>query len=124
MAFGKSLGGGRRERKRNPLSLGAWIVGVSTRRRVAVVDLSREGAKLKAAEVQEEGQVLWLRILDVERLATVQWARGAYSGVLFDEPLTTLELRELHRQDTISAATKLKTEERLAIDDWTLGLAR
>jgi hypothetical protein len=124
MAFGKSIGGGRRERRRNPLLLGAWIVGVSTRLRVAVLDLSAEGAKLRAKVSPDLGKELWLRIFDVERLATVQWVRGEYFGVLFDEPLSSLDLHELHRQNSLLAAMNLKPEARLVVDDWNLGLAR
>lgn len=99
-------------------------MGVGTCQRVAVVDISAEGAKLKVTETQAVGQELWLRVFNVERLATVRWAKGGFVGVLFGEMLSSLELHELHRQNTTSAATKLKAEERLAIDDLTLGLAR
>lgn len=124
MAFGKKIGGGRRERRRNPLWLGGWIMGVGSRRRVAVLDLSREGAKLRDPEGFKVGDQIWLRISTVERLVTVQWARGGFFGVLFDVPLNSLELHELHRQDSISRATNLRPEERLVVDDWKLGLAR
>ncbi|MCW3798460.1 hypothetical protein OMW55_11655 [Sphingomonas sp. BN140010] len=124
MAFGKKIGGGRRAGSRATILLAASIVGKGFGRRVAVMDLSATGAKLRDAQPPPAGTELWLRIAGIERLSTVQWSRGGFLGVLFDKPLIPRELHELHRQNSISIATKLKPEERLAVNDWNIGLAR
>lgn len=124
MTFGKKVGGGRRERTRHPLLLAAWLTSVGHHRRVAVVDLSAEGAKLQDVEGYARGAEVWFRIYSFERLATIKWARGGFAGISFDVPLTRFELRELHRQDAVWNATKFKPGERLALDDWNQGLTR
>ncbi|MCW3796521.1 hypothetical protein OMW55_01680 [Sphingomonas sp. BN140010] len=124
MTFGKKIGGGRRAGSRATILLAASVMGKGIGHRVAVMDLSATGAKLRDADAPQAGTELWIRIANVERLSTVQWARGGFMGVLFDKPLIPRELYELHRQNSISIATKLKPEERLAVDDWNIGLAR
>ena len=124
MAFGKKVGGGRREGTRSSVLLPGVSLGVRESHRVALLDVSTTGAKLRDASDYPPGQDLWLKFGAFNRLATVKWRAGDICGVAFDKPLTKLELFDLHRENALSEATHLKPEERLSVGDWMIGLAR
>jgi hypothetical protein len=65
-----------------------------------------------------------LIVENLRAFATVVWSTGDECGVAFDEPFTTFELAGLRQNAGLASLSKLSVDERLAVDQWILGVSR
>jgi hypothetical protein len=78
-------------------------------------------ARVRSPAANEE---LELKIESVRAFATVVWSNGGQCGVAFDDPLMPFEVERLRRDGTAANLRGLTLEERQALEDWLLGIAR
>lgn len=82
---------------RKPLLRGVYA-GLRRCSDVAVLELSRGGARLIGREIPEDGDELMLELEGVRAFGTVAWVRGGEFGVAFNEPLRVGQLNKLEHQ--------------------------
>jgi hypothetical protein len=124
--FGKRVDGvgGRRCAVREPVLLEAAITTLRASRRVAMVNVSESGARLRGDELPEAGQDIWLRAGSVDTLATVVWNHHPTCGITFDQAIDESQVEELRRAGRYTSLARLTPEERAAAEDWISGFAR
>lgn len=122
--FGKCGGGGRRRSQRSPADLPALVTTVARSQPVVLMNVSATGARLRGTDLPDEGGDLMLTIDSTKTFATVQWRRGDLCGVAFEQPLGELQVHRLRAEASRAQLTRLTPEQRLAMQDWTVGLAR
>ena len=120
--FGKSIGGGRREGKREPSPLAVLLTGLSTSHEVELVDISATGARVRGALLPDVGEGLNLAAGRLKAFCTVRWRRGDECGVQFYEPLLQAEVIGVRRE--VRDGAGLAPAFKAAFDDWILGVAR
>lgn len=101
--FGKSLGGGRRSASRDQAIALAILSTVEEDRRVALINVSKRGARLAAPDLPRKGEDVIFRADAVESFGRVVWSRNGQCGVLFEPPISASELAGL-RQNVEMAA--------------------
>jgi len=101
--FGKSRGGGRRDVPRRPSLLLAILSTVEQDRRVALLNVSRRGARLVSPDLPHKGDDVILRAQTVESFGRVVWARNGQCGILFEPPITAGEVAQLQQQVDMAA---------------------
>ena len=109
--FGKSAGGGRRKTPRARAPVLAILSTLSDDRRAAIVNLSRNGARLSAPDLPSEGEPIVFKADHVETFGRIVWRRGTECGLAFDSPISAAEL------DRLRLAANLPTVGGLSIDD-------
>ena len=124
MAFGKSVGGGRRIAPRLPIEVPASLGAIGHSGVVVLADISTMGAKLRGRELPRAGHDVWMRVGPVDVLARVLWSAGDQCGVAFDVPLRPRQLQDLRSARERAQFLKLSPEQKLIADDWLNGLAR
>ena len=124
MSFGRKLGGGRRNRQRMPMQVAASITAIENYGTAVLVDVSATGAKLSGTDLPRQGQDVWIRVGNVDVLATVMWSRDDQCGVTFDVPLNPNELLHLGGESKKARITSINLAQKLAAEDWESGLAR
>ena len=85
---------------------------------VFVVEVSTTGAKLEGRALPESEESLWLKIGQVNLLASVAWRTPEAAGIRFDDDLSFEQLAYL-RQEARGA-----TISTIAMQDWDSGWAR
>lgn len=119
MTFGKSGGGGRRGAPREAASLMAVYTTVTKAHSALLVDVSSTGARMRAPDLPDKGDELFVTIGPVKAFGAVAWVREPEFAMAFDEPLETEDLEILN--DNVRAARGLPPDVKAAIDDWVLG---
>jgi hypothetical protein len=122
--FGKCGGGGRRQAQRSPADLPALVTTVARAQPVVLMNVSATGARLRGGDLPDVGGDLMLKINKTEAFGIVQWKRQDLCGVAFDQPLRQPEVEQLRSEASRARLTKLSPEERLALQDWAIGVAR
>jgi hypothetical protein len=122
--FGKCGGGGRRQAQRSPADLPALVTTVARAQPVVLMNVSATGARLRGGDLPDVGGDLMLKIDKTEAFGIVQWKRQDLCGVAFDQPLRQPEVEQLRSEASRARLTKLSPEERLALQDWAIGVAR
>jgi hypothetical protein len=89
-----------------------------------LVDVSFSGARLRGEHLPSAGTEILVRAYSIEVLGTVAWSRLGECGVHFDAPLPSYELAVLKHEGELTSAAGVTPEERQAIRDWAIGLAR
>ena len=102
--FGRSVGGGRRQSSRNPTKVLAEISTVDDDRRVALLNVSRRGARLIAPDLPAEGADVILRADDLEAFGHVVWSKNGQCGILFEPAISASEVAQLRVDDVRIAA--------------------
>jgi hypothetical protein len=96
--FGKSIGGGRRTSTREETVTLAIVSTIEDDRRVALLNVSRRGARLAAPDLPEKGEDVIVRSEALESFGRVIWSRKGQCGVLFEPPITANEVAQLRRE--------------------------
>lgn len=122
--FGKCQGGGRRVAARAEAALPAMVTTVGDTHAVALVDISCTGAQLRGADLPEKGHELVIKVGTLQVFATVVWTRSDQCGVTFESPVANWQVEHLRREAGSARLMRLSPEQKLALDDWTIGLAR
>lgn len=122
--FGKCSGGGRRQAHRSLADLPALVTTVARAQPVVLMNVSATGARLRGGDLPDTGGDLMLKIDRTEVFGTVQWKREDLCGVAFDQPLRDPQVEQLRSEASRARLTKLSPEERLAMQDWAVGLVR
>nr|WP_294170658.1 PilZ domain-containing protein [uncultured Sphingomonas sp.] len=122
--FGRRSGGGRRRAQRSPGDLPALVTTVARSQPVVVMNVSATGARLRGTDLPDAGGDLLLKIDSTEAFGTVQWKRADLCGVAFEQPLREPQVQRLRAEANRAQLTRLTPEQRLAMQDWTAGLAR
>jgi hypothetical protein len=122
--FGKSTGGGRRHAARTPTPLSAVLMTVTRTANIAVVDVSCTGAHLSGCDLPERGEVVELKIEELRLFGTVAWRERNECGIGFDSSLMPFEVDRLRRKAGAPTLAALSLEDRLAIEEWLLGVSR
>lgn len=115
---------GRRSEPRAYLVLPAATVALSGNRHVALLDVSRTGARLKGAGLPETGKEIVLKCGGIEAFGTVAWAAADRRGIHFDEPIGGRDLVALRALAAAAGESEMTLEESQAEADWSSGLAR
>lgn len=119
MSFGKSAGGGRRTAPREAAPLLAVYTTVTQSHSALLVDVSSSGARLRAPDLPEEKEELFVTAGKVKAFGSVVWVGSGEFAVAFDDPLDTEEL-EMLRQN-VRSSFGFSPDVKAAIDDWVLG---
>ena len=120
--FGKRMGGGRRSAARREGPLIAVLTTLKGSHSAVLADISATGARLRAAQLPDMGEVLTLRIDAVEAFGAVIWVEADECGIAFDRPLAPDE-EQLLRQK-VAETHGLPPDIKAAYDSWVLGCAR
>jgi hypothetical protein len=120
--FGKRMGGGRRSAARREGPLIAVLTTLKASHSAVLADISATGARLRAAQLPDMGEVLTLRIDAVEAFGAVIWVEAGECGIAFDRPLAPDE-EQLLRQK-VAETHGLPPDIKAAYDTWVLGCAR
>lgn len=123
-AFGRRKGGGRRRANRTPALLPALVTTIARSHSAVLINVSATGARIRGSDLPDVGSDLVLKVDSVEAFGTVQWVRQNLCGVEFEQPLLEGQVDLLRAEGSVAMLTKLSPEERLAMQDWTIGLAR
>jgi hypothetical protein len=123
-AFGKSNGGGRRTAARSAMPLPAVLMTVTRTERATLADVSCTGAGITGFDLPCKGEVLELLVEQVRVFGTVAWCTGEECGIAFDAPLMPFEVDRLRRAAGVPSLASLSVEDRLALEDWLLGVSR
>lgn len=122
--FGRCGGGGRRIDARESAPLPAMVTTLSNSHPAVLVNISRTGAQLRGSNLPHAGEELLIKMGSLQAFATVAWSRGDHCGVEFECRIAVHELQQLRREASTTSLMRLSPEEKLALDDWTIGLAR
>jgi|SRR6476660_3554115 hypothetical protein len=101
--FGKSIGGGRRSASRDAAITLAILSTVEDDHRVALINVSRRGARLAAPDLPGKGEDVIFRTEAVESFGRVVWSRNGQCGVLFEPPISATELAGLRQNIEMAA---------------------
>ena len=93
--FGKAKGGGRRKTARGPAPLLAVLSSLSCDRHVGLVNVSRDGARLKAPDLPAEGEDVLLKAQGFKCFGRVVWSDQGQCGVAFETPIPAHDLERL-----------------------------
>ena len=102
--FGRSVGGGRRRSPRDPALVLAEISTVDDDRRVAVLNVSRRGARLAAPDLPTKGADVILHAARLEAFGHVIWSQMGQCGILFEPPISATDVAELRTKEVRIAA--------------------
>jgi hypothetical protein len=123
--FGKRRGGGRRANPRASTPLPAMVTTLRDSQCATLVNASCTGARLRGSDMPAPGEELLIKVGSSQLFATVVWSNADQCGVLFEREIPSGQVELLRREAASSASlTRLSPEEKLALDDWTIGLAR
>lgn len=123
-AFGKCEGGGRRSAPRAAAPLIATLTTITHAYAAVLEDISCTGARLRGVHLPAEGQDVVLKIDCVEVFASTVWSTSDECGLEFECPLGRLQIEELRREAGATRRGGLSPEQRAALDEWELGIAR
>lgn len=123
-AFGKSNGGGRRCAARSAMPLPAVFMTVTRTERATLSDVSCTGAGLLGQNLPPKGEVLELVVEQIRVFGSVAWSTDDECGIAFDAPLMPFEVERLRRAAGIPRLASLSVDDRLALEEWLLGVAR
>ena len=124
--FGKRLDGpgGRRSTPRCAVLMSAALHTVGASRTVSILDVSKNGARVRSHLPMRLGQEVWLKMLTRDVFGHIAWVNEAVCGVEFDTPLGEAAAAELQAMGKVVIMPRLSREEQLAALDWQTNLAR
>ena len=120
--FGKSIGGGRRAAARVPAPVRVLFTTTRASQSAILKDISSTGALLCATHQLQKGEDLLLSIDTFRLFGTVVRVGLREFAIAFDEPLCATKEQEIRQR--AQPAAGLSPELKIALDDWTQGLAR
>jgi hypothetical protein len=115
---------GRRALPRAPILLSGSVDAVSGRKRISLLEVSLDGARLQGADLPPAGRDIVLKCGPVDAFGTVIWATSNRRGIRFDQPIGTHELLTLRDQSVSAELSGVTPDELQAMADWANGLAR
>jgi len=115
---------GRRGEPRAYILISASVEALDGRNGVSLLDVSRTGARLEAADLPAAGKDVILRCGPIDALGTVVWNSRGQCGVHFDEPVGGQDLVALRAVAVATEQAGMTPEELQAMADWANGLAR
>jgi hypothetical protein len=104
----------RRKSSRELIALEAILSTLSASQTAMLEDVSSIGARFGVANSPDAGKDMLVRIGPVVMLAKIDWRDRNGCGVLFDEPISDQELRQLRVKHLSSSLASLSEEELLA----------
>jgi len=123
-SFGNKVGGGRRSALRVDVPVPVVIETISASYSAVLVDISISGARLRGQDMPSVGSEVIILADLVEAFGTIAWSRSGECGVHFDAPLPSYQMALLKHDGQLTRAAGVTPEERQAIHDWAIGLAR
>ena len=115
---------GRRSEPRAYFVLPAAVEGLGGRNSVRLLDVSRTGARLEAADLPATGKDIILKCGAIDTFGTVVWNVSGRCGVHFDEPLRGPELVALRALALAAERSGMTPDELEATADWAGGFVR
>jgi hypothetical protein len=115
---------GRRAQPRAPILLSGSVDAIAGRKRVSLLEVSLEGARLEGADLPAVGRDVVLVCGPVDAFGTVIWATSHRRGIQFDRPISTHELLALQDASVSAEEAGVTPDELQAMADWANGLAR
>jgi len=115
---------GRRGQPRAAILLSGSVDAITGRRRVSLLEVSLEGARLDGIDLPPSGKDVVLRCGPVDAFGTIIWATGNRRGIQFDAPISTSELVALQKASVCAEQAGITPDELQAMADWANGLAR
>lgn len=115
---------GRRGEPRAYILLSADVEDLGGHNSVRLLDVSRNGACLEAADLPAAGKDIILRCGAIDTLGTVVWNVCGRCGIHFDEPLRGQDLVALRGLAVAAERSGMTPEELQATAAWMGGLAR
>jgi hypothetical protein len=93
--FGTSQATGRRSVPRTQAHVIAVLSASSGDHRVAIIDISRTGTRLRGKHLPAVGEQLTFRADDVQVAGDVVWSEGSCCAVEFETPIAAAEVNRL-----------------------------
>lgn len=121
-SFGKCNGGGRRSAPRRPAPLLAMLTTLTGSHEAHLIDISQTGARLSGNDLPNENDELVIALGPVRAFGCVAWKHDCECGIAFDGPVPAIDVERVRHKANTSAG--LTPDERAALEDWTVGLAR
>ena len=115
---------GRRVEPRAPVHLPVSIETLDGRKRVGLLEVSRNGARLEGESLPAPGKDVVLMCGEIEAFGQIVWIAGQRCGMQFDQPIAVPELVALRRAAAEVENSGITPEEIQAVADWQSGLAR
>jgi len=115
---------GRRAEPRAYIQLPASVEALDGRNSVSLLDVSRTGARLEAADLPAVGKDVVLRCGAIDTFGTVVWNISGRCGVHFDAPIGRQDLMALRAVAVAAERSGITPDELQATADWANGLAR
>jgi len=115
---------GRRTEPRAQILLPASVDALSGHNRVGLLEVSRTGARLEAADLPGVGKDIVLKCGSIDTFGTVVWNVSGRCGVHFDEPISGQDLVALRAVAAACERSGMTPEEMQATADWASGVAR
>ena len=113
-----------RSAERASVALPAYLETVGARKQVALIDVSRTGARLEGEVPHTKGTVVALRAGPIDAMATIAWSDRGACGVTFDEPISDAEVHFLAGESRAAATAGFSLDQTQAANDWQNGLVR
>ena len=88
------------------------------------IDISCTGVGLSGSELPGEGEVLEIKIDRFSTFGTVVWQTDTQCGVAFDPCLEEHEVEVLRSRAGKASLAAMSVVERIALEDWVLGVSR
>ena len=107
-----------------PIRLPVSAETLEGRKRIGLLEVSLNGARLEGADLPPAGKDIVLLCGAVEAFGRIVWAAGERRGMHFDEPISIPELVALRRIAVAAEDAGMTPQEFQAAADWESGLAR
>jgi len=115
---------GRRAQPRAAIFLAGSVEAVTGRKRVSLLEVSLEGARLQGNDLPAVGRDVVIKCGPVDAFGTIIWAASNRRGMQFDAPISARDLITLRDASVSAEQAGITPDELQAIADWTNGLAR
>ena len=79
---------------------------------------------MRGCDLPQAGEEIQLKVEEVRLFGTIAWRDDDECGVAFDSSLMPFEIDRLRRKAGIPSMAALSVEDRLAIENWLLGVSR
>lgn len=102
----------------------AVLMTLGSTRAAVVSDLSCTGVRLSGDDLPPRGELLEIKMSDVEAFGTVVWATDSQCGIAFETELASADVDALRLKAGKTCLSNMSVAEQIALDEWVLGVSR
>lgn len=100
------------------------MIGMSTRHRAVLIDVSATGARIRAEDPPKRGSEVILQAKNLDVFGRIVWKSGELCGIRFDREIEPFQVELMRREGAEAAAMRMTAAQKGGADDWFAGLAR